>query len=150
MVLLGDTRQLRAVDAGQPFRVLQKTGMATTVMDEVHGRSGYGFSTGDEKVRIEGEVQDVRGHFLVSVRITACPDDRGPSPGSAVRLPMNELLEFDCARILRDDEDARARLAADDRREIARREALVAEQLLERDRRRGRAIDRDEDHDLSM
>ena len=35
VVLLGDTRQLRAVDAGQPFRVLQKAGMATTVMDEV-------------------------------------------------------------------------------------------------------------------
>ena len=52
----------------------------------VHGRAGYGFSTGDEKVRIEGEVQDVRGHFLVSVRITACPHDRGPSPGSVVRI----------------------------------------------------------------
>ena len=35
VVLVGDTRQLRAVDAGQPFRVLQKAGMATTVMDEV-------------------------------------------------------------------------------------------------------------------
>ena len=35
VVLLGDTRQRRAVDAGQPFRVLQKAGMATTVMDEV-------------------------------------------------------------------------------------------------------------------
>ena len=35
VVLVGDTRQLRAVDAGQPFRVLQKGGMATTVMDEV-------------------------------------------------------------------------------------------------------------------
>ena len=35
VVLVGDTRQLRAVDAGQPFRVLQKAGMATAVMDEV-------------------------------------------------------------------------------------------------------------------
>ena len=35
VVLVGDTRQLRAVDAGQPFRVLQTAGMATTVMDEV-------------------------------------------------------------------------------------------------------------------
>ena len=33
--LVGDTAQLRAVDAGQPFRVLQKAGMATAVMDEV-------------------------------------------------------------------------------------------------------------------
>ena len=35
VVLVGDTRQLRAVDAGQPFRVLQKAGMATAVMDQV-------------------------------------------------------------------------------------------------------------------
>ena len=35
VVLVGDTRQLRAVDAGQPFRVLQRAGMATAVMDEV-------------------------------------------------------------------------------------------------------------------
>ena len=35
VVLIGDTRQLRAVDAGQPFRVLQRAGMATVVMDEV-------------------------------------------------------------------------------------------------------------------
>ena len=35
VVLVGDTRQLRAVDAGQPFRVLQKAGMATAVMHEV-------------------------------------------------------------------------------------------------------------------
>ncbi|MYE60401.1 MAG: relaxase domain-containing protein [Alphaproteobacteria bacterium] len=35
VALVGDTAQLRAVDAGQPFRVLQKAGMATAVMDEV-------------------------------------------------------------------------------------------------------------------
>ena len=35
IVLVGDTEQLRAVDAGQPFRVLQKAGMATALMDEV-------------------------------------------------------------------------------------------------------------------
>ena len=35
VVLVGDTRQLRAVEAGQPFRVLQRAGMATVVMDEV-------------------------------------------------------------------------------------------------------------------
>ena len=35
VALVGDTRQLRAVDAGQPFRLLQKAGMETAVMDEV-------------------------------------------------------------------------------------------------------------------
>ena len=35
VALVGDTAQLKAVDAGQPFRVLQKAGMATALMDEV-------------------------------------------------------------------------------------------------------------------
>ena len=35
VALVGDTAQLKAVDAGQPFRLLQKAGMATAVMDEV-------------------------------------------------------------------------------------------------------------------
>ena len=35
VALVGDTAQLKAVDAGQPFRLLQKAGMATARMDEV-------------------------------------------------------------------------------------------------------------------
>ncbi len=35
VVLVGDTAQLKAVDAGQPFALMQKRGMATAVMDEV-------------------------------------------------------------------------------------------------------------------
>ena len=35
VVLVGDTKQLKAVDAGQPFRLLQKAGMATATMKEV-------------------------------------------------------------------------------------------------------------------
>ena len=35
VALVGDTAQLRAVDAGQPFRLLQKAGMRTATMDEV-------------------------------------------------------------------------------------------------------------------
>ena len=35
VVLVGDTAQLRAVDAGQPFRLLQKAGMRTATMDKV-------------------------------------------------------------------------------------------------------------------
>ena len=35
VALVGDTAQLKAVDAGQPFRLLQKAGMATAIMDEV-------------------------------------------------------------------------------------------------------------------
>ena len=35
LVLVGDTRQLRAIEAGQPFRQLQEAGMPTAVMDDV-------------------------------------------------------------------------------------------------------------------
>ncbi len=35
LALVGDRRQLRAVDAGQPFGLLQDAGMPTAVMDEV-------------------------------------------------------------------------------------------------------------------
>ena len=35
VALVGDTAQLRPVEAGQPFRLLQKAGMATATMDEV-------------------------------------------------------------------------------------------------------------------
>ena len=35
VALVGDTAQLRAVDAGEPFRLLQKAGMKTATMDEV-------------------------------------------------------------------------------------------------------------------
>ena len=35
LVLVGDTAQLRAVDAGGPFRLLQRAGMAVAVMDEI-------------------------------------------------------------------------------------------------------------------
>ena len=35
LVLVGDRSQLRAVEAGQPFRLLQKAGMATAEMNEI-------------------------------------------------------------------------------------------------------------------
>ena len=35
VVLVGDIGQLRAVEAGQPFRLLQRAGMTTAIMDEI-------------------------------------------------------------------------------------------------------------------
>ena len=40
LVLVGDTRQLRAVEAGQPFRLLQRAGMTTVRMDEILRQPG--------------------------------------------------------------------------------------------------------------
>ena len=117
-----------------PDRVLTGDRIRCTV----HGRSGYGFSTGGEKWRIEGEVLEVRG-FLVSVRITACPNDCGLRPGAVARIPIAELVELDCARRLSDDEEERARIEADLRRDIAETRARVERQHLER--RRGKDVD---------
>ena len=54
------------------------------------------------------------------------------------RIPMSERVELDCARRLRDDEEERARIEADIRRDIAEREEWVERQARERDRHRGR------------
>ena len=118
-----------------PDRVLPGDRIRCTV----HGRSGYGFSTGGERWRIEGEVVAVRS-VLASVRITACPHDRGPRSGDVARIPMDELVELDCARMLRDDEEARARIEADLRRDLAEAEERVERRRLER--RRGKDVDR--------
>ncbi|MCY4480995.1 MAG: hypothetical protein OXB97_14000 [Rhodospirillales bacterium] len=61
------------------------------------------------------------------------------------RIPMSERVELDCARRLRDDEEERARIEADIRREIAEREEWVERHVRERDRRRGRDHGRDVD-----
>ena len=54
VALVGDTAQLRAVDAGQPFRVLQKAGMATALMDEVLRQKDPELKTAAGRAR-EGE-----------------------------------------------------------------------------------------------
>ena len=42
LVMVGDSRQLRAVEAGQPFRQLQQAGMATAVMDDIRRQRNPG------------------------------------------------------------------------------------------------------------
>ncbi len=42
LVMVGDSRQLRAVEAGQPFRQLQQAGMATAVMDDIRRQRSPG------------------------------------------------------------------------------------------------------------
>ena len=54
VALVGDTAQLRAVDAGQPFRLLQKAGMATAMMTEVLRQKDAGLREAVARSR-EGE-----------------------------------------------------------------------------------------------
>ena len=108
----------------------------------VHARSDYGFSTGGKAVRIEGVVQTAVLDFLATVHITASDDAHAASPGSTVGLPMEELLEYGCMRMVSDDEEARMRIETDLRRDLARVTARVEHERRERERRRARGIDR--------
>ncbi len=54
VVLIGDTQQLAAVEAGKPFHILQRSGMKTAVMDEIRRQ---------EDPQLLGAVKDsIRGH----------------------------------------------------------------------------------------
>ncbi len=126
VALVGDRRQLRAVEAGQPFRVLQDAGMPTAVMDEVLRQRDMGL-----KAAVLQMIEGKPGLAL---------DTLGPG---VLEMPADELGDHAAALWL--DLDARARegtriLAPTHarRREINRsvREGLKAEGSL-----RGRTLE---------
>jgi len=80
VALVGDTAQLRAVDAGQPFRLLQKAGMATATMDEVLRQRDPELRATVERAR-EGE-----------------PDAAIAALGNRVREAPREELGIEAAR----------------------------------------------------
>ncbi|MCY4606987.1 MAG: relaxase domain-containing protein [bacterium] len=57
VVLVGDTRQLKSITAGGPFRLMQKSGMATAVMDEVLRQKDPDLKVAVSHAR-EGEVRE--------------------------------------------------------------------------------------------
>ena len=54
LVLVGDSLQLRSVDAGQPFRLLQRAGMATARMDDVIRQRSVDLASGETPARGRG------------------------------------------------------------------------------------------------
>ncbi len=79
VALVGDTAQLRAVDAGQPFRVLQKAGMATAVMDEVLRQKDPELKTASGRAR-KGEPGAAIGEL--GPRVSEHPrEELGPEAG---------------------------------------------------------------------
>ena len=110
VVLVGDSRQLRAVDAGQPFRVLQRAGMATTVMDEVlrqrdpglksavaHVRSGdptLALHALGERVRETG--RESLGEAAAAIWLALPPEERAETavlaPTHAIRREMHAAI----------------------------------------------------------
>ena len=62
VVLVGDTAQLKAVNAGQPFALMQKAGMATAVMDEVLRQKDPDLKEAVARAR-EGEAGEAMTHL---------------------------------------------------------------------------------------
>ena len=102
LVLVGDTRQLRAVEAGQPFRQLQEAGMPTAVMDDVlrqrtpHLREAVAHAIGGRPDEALGSLGgDVREVAAVDLGRTAgrlwLNLDETARAGTAVLAPTHEL-----------------------------------------------------------
>ena len=103
VALVGDTEQLRPVDAGQPFRLLQKAGMRTATMDEVlrqrdpallasvmharHGEAGAAIrGLGAERVR-EVDREEL-GAEAARCWLALSPEDRAET---AIMAPTHEI-----------------------------------------------------------
>ena len=103
VALVGDTVQLRAVDAGQPFRLLQKAGMQTATMEQVlrqrdpallasvmHAREGEAGAAirglGEERVR-EVDREEL-GTEAARCWLALQPEDRAKT---AIMAPTHEI-----------------------------------------------------------
>ena len=110
VALVGDTEQLRPVDAGQPFRLLQKAGMATATMDEVVRQRDRDLlravkltREGGPGAAIEGLGQRVReapreelGHEAAMYWLALAPEERDDTlllaPTHTIRRQANEAV----------------------------------------------------------
>ena len=104
LVLVGDSLQLRSVEAGQPFRLLQKAGMATARMDDTIRQRSVDLKAavahmvaGDPALAMESIATDVRELPADALAGTAArlwlslpPEQR---KGTIVLAPTHEMRE---------------------------------------------------------
>ena len=104
LVLVGDSLQLRSVAAGQPFRLLQRAGMATARMDDVIRQRSVDLKAavehmvaGDPALAVESIAADVRELPAEALAGTAArlwlslpPDAR---KGTVILAPTHEMRE---------------------------------------------------------
>ena len=116
VALVGDTEQLRPVDAGQPFRLLQKAGMATATMDEVVRQRDRELlravkltREGEPGAAIEGLGERVReapreelGHEAAMYWLALPPEERDDTlllaPTHTIRRQTNEAVRVGLER----------------------------------------------------
>ena len=116
VALVGDTAQLRPVEAGQPFRLLQKAGMATATMDEVVRQRDRELllavllsREGEPGAAIEGLGDRVReapreelGHEAAMYWLALAPEERDDTlllaPTHTIRRHANEAVRVGLER----------------------------------------------------
>ena len=89
VVLVGDTRQLKSITAGGPFRLMQKSGMATAVMDEVLRQKDPDLKEAVAHAR-EGEVRESVTRLDNRVFETKVEDLGAEAARRWLALPMEE------------------------------------------------------------
>ena len=102
LVLVGDSLQLRSVAAGQPFRLLQRAGLATARMDDVIRQRSVDLKAavehmvaGDPALAVESIAADVRelpadALAGTAARLSLPPDAR---KGTVILAPTHERRE---------------------------------------------------------
>ena len=104
LVLVGDSLQLRAVEAGQPFRLLQRAGMATARMDDVIRQRSLDLKAavahmvaGDPALAVESLAGDVRELPREALAATAArlwlALPKEAREGTVILAPTHELRE---------------------------------------------------------
>ena len=87
LVLVGDIRQLRGVEAGQPFRQLQLAGMATALLDDVQRQRDPNLKAAVLDM-IEGAPAESLAQTAARLRLRLSPEARA---GTALVAPTRAL-----------------------------------------------------------
>ena len=89
VVLVGDEKQLDAVDAGKPFAQLQRAGMKTATMDEIMRQRGPGLKAAVE-ASLAGDVRKAFEKLGPNVAEVKADNLAGAAAARWLRLPASE------------------------------------------------------------
>ena len=117
LAMVGDSRQLRAVDAGQPFRQLQQAGMATAVMDDIRRQRNPGLKAavldaiagnpGEALTRLGADVLEVAqedlGSSAARIWLALGPEDRQETALMAPTHVLRQEINLNVREGLREE-----------------------------------------------
>ena len=116
VVLVGDARQLDAVDAGKPFAQLQAAGMKTAVMDEIMRQRDPALKEAVE-ASVEGNIRRAFGKLGSNVTEAASRDIAGAVAGRWLALPPDAREK---TGVMAPSHELRLRINGHIREELAR------------------------------